>query len=81
MPSPHDLASEHEDREIYEHALEQLSDNERELIIARLEFQLPYEELAVTLKRRNAQATRVASRRAVVKLANTMQRLRTARQN
>jgi RNA polymerase sigma factor (sigma-70 family) len=81
LPSPYEMALEHEDREVYEQALEELGGEERELVIGRLEWALPYEELAAALGRPSADAARVAARRAIIKLAGTMQRLRTMRRS
>jgi RNA polymerase sigma-70 factor (ECF subfamily) len=77
LPSPYELALEQEDRDIYEEALEQLSEDDRELVIGRLEWGMEYEELGASLPRpRTRDATRVAARRAVEKLAHIMMRLR-----
>jgi RNA polymerase sigma-70 factor (ECF subfamily) len=78
LPSPYEIAVRSEDREFYEQALEQLSDDDRELVIGRVEWGLSYAELSQALGRPSDDAARVASRRAVVKLAEAMQRLRTA---
>lgn len=79
LPSPYELAVRQEDREVYEQALDQLSDDDRELVIGRLEWGLSYAELAQALSRPSVDAARVAARRAAVKLAETMQRLRSDR--
>ena len=76
-PSPYQLAVDSEDRRIYEAALEELSEDDREFAIGRLELGLPYEQLAVALGRRSSEAARLAARRAVEKLAHIMLRLRT----
>ena len=77
LPSPYDTAISQEHRELYERALEALAEGERELVIGRVEWGLDYEELAAAVGRPTAEAARVASRRAIVKLAEIMQRLRT----
>jgi RNA polymerase sigma-70 factor (ECF subfamily) len=79
LPSPYDIAVKGEDREIYEQALDTLSDDDRDLVIGRLEWGLSYSELAEALKRPSVDAARVAARRAVVKLAEVMHRLRKGR--
>jgi RNA polymerase sigma-70 factor (ECF subfamily) len=77
LASPYESALAQEDRDIYEEALQLLSDDDRDLVIGRLEWVMEYEELAASLpRRRTTEATRVAARRAVEKLARTMQQLR-----
>ena len=58
--------------ERYERALERLSASDREAVIARLELQYSYEELAVVLDKPTADAARVAVTRAVKRLAREM---------
>jgi RNA polymerase sigma-70 factor (ECF subfamily) len=62
----------------YETALERLRSGEREAIVARLELQQSYEEIAVTLDKPSADAARVAVKRAVATLIEEMARLETA---
>ena len=58
--------------ERYEKALQRLSAGDREAVIARLELQYSYEELAVVLDKPTADAARVAVTRAVKRLAREM---------
>ena len=76
LPTPYDLRAMQEDREMFERALDELPDDDRELVIARLEWGLSYAEVAAALGRPSPDAARVAVRRAVVKLADGMRRLR-----
>ncbi len=77
LPSPYELAVSQEDREMYESCLQELSEDDRELVIGRLEWGLSYGELAAEVDRPTPDAARVAVRRAIVKLAEAMQRKRT----
>ena len=76
QPSPYEMAVKHEDREIFEAALEELRDEDRELIIARVEWGLDYDDIAAALGKPTANAARVGVRRAVLKLAGIMERRR-----
>jgi RNA polymerase sigma factor (sigma-70 family) len=76
VPSPYDIAAMEEDREMFERALKELREEQRELVIARLEWGLEYAEIAQALGKPSPDAARVAVRRAVVKLAEDMRRLR-----
>jgi RNA polymerase sigma-70 factor (ECF subfamily) len=58
--------------ERYERALQRLSPADREAVIARLELQYSYDELAVVLDKPTADAARVAVTRAVKRLAREM---------
>jgi RNA polymerase sigma-70 factor (ECF subfamily) len=58
--------------ERYERALQRLSAGDREAVIARLELQYSYDELAVVLDKPTADAARVAVTRAVKRLAREM---------
>jgi RNA polymerase sigma-70 factor (ECF subfamily) len=78
LPSPYDAAVDNEDLEIFDAALSELRDEDRELVIARVEWGLSYEEIAETLGKPTGEAARVALRRAVVKLADIMSRHRTS---
>ena len=78
MASPFELAVDQEDRERFEAALNDLREEDRELIIARVEWGLSYEELAVALGKPTAAAARVAVRRAVLRMAEVMGRKRAA---
>jgi RNA polymerase sigma-70 factor (ECF subfamily) len=76
LPSPYELASRQEDRDLLDAALEELRDEDRELVIGRVEWGFSYEELAVALDKPSVDAVRVAARRAVVRLADIMARMR-----
>jgi RNA polymerase sigma factor (sigma-70 family) len=60
--------------ERYDAGLQQLSPEERELLVARLEFGCSYEQVAEAVGRPTAEAARLAVRRALVHLAQVMQR-------
>ncbi len=60
--------------ERYEAALARLSDTDRELIVASVELGYNYEQLAEATGRRSADAARKAARRALIKLAEEMER-------
>ena len=70
--SPLDRAIGSENVERYEAALLRLRPTDREAIIARLELQYSYEELAVALDKPTANAARVAVLRAMERLAKEM---------
>jgi RNA polymerase sigma-70 factor (ECF subfamily) len=67
-PSPLEHAIGHEAFERYERALERLSPSDREAVIARIELQQSYEEVAVALGKPNANAARTAVVRAISRL-------------
>lgn len=73
-PSPFELAAGEELLEAYEAAMERLRPEERELIVARVQMQLSYEEVAETTGRANANAARSAVVRALGRLAEEMGR-------
>jgi RNA polymerase sigma-70 factor (ECF subfamily) len=56
----------------YEAALARLNPGDREAIIARMELQQSYEEVALALGKPNANAARVAVRRAIERLLREM---------
>ena len=58
----------------YEQALRQLKPEEQEAVIGRLELGLSYDELALALEKPTADAARKAAQRALVQLAEEMQR-------
>ena len=58
--------------ERYEAALQKLTDDEHELIVARIELGLTYAEMASALDRPSADAARMAVGRALVRLAQEM---------
>jgi RNA polymerase sigma factor (sigma-70 family) len=76
LPSPYDSAASREDRRIFEAALLELRDDDRELVIGRVEWGLTYEELARALGKSSPDAARIGVRRAVVRLAKVMERKR-----
>lgn len=72
--SPGDLALDVESRERYESALSTLTPVEREMVIARIELGMTYEEIAHALHRSSADAVRMAIGRALVRLSKDMDR-------
>jgi RNA polymerase sigma factor (sigma-70 family) len=72
--TPLEQAIGHEAREHYEAALQRLKPDDRELIIARVEMEYTYEELAQALGRPSPEAARKAAQRALVRLAEEMKR-------
>lgn len=72
--SPLETAMGKEAHDRYEAGLAVLRDDERELIIGRVEWGLDYGELAKALSKPSPDAARVATRRAVLKLAEVMNR-------
>lgn len=70
--SPHDQAAAGEDQERYRQALATLSEVDRELIVARLQLGYSYEQVALATRRPTPDAARMAFKRALLKLANTM---------
>ena len=73
-PSPLEQAVGQEAVDRYEAALARLSDTDRELIVASIELGYNYEQLAEATGRRSADAARKAARRALIKLAEEMDR-------
>ena len=71
-PSPLEEAIGHEGVERYEAALKELRPADREAIIARLELQQSYEEVAIALGKPSADAARMAVTRAVKALIQAM---------
>lgn len=71
-PSPLEHAVGRETMERYEAALRRLRPSDREAIVARLELQQSYEEVAVALRKPNANAARVAVTRALARLVREM---------
>jgi RNA polymerase sigma-70 factor (ECF subfamily) len=72
--SPLEQAIGSEAVERYEQALQRLTVEEREAIIARVEMGYSYEELAETLGKPTSEAARKAAHRALVRLAQEMDR-------
>ena len=73
-PSPLDEAIGRENVARYERALGALDEEERQVIIARLEWGYSYQEMAEALNRPSPEAARQALRRAVTRLAREMSR-------
>jgi RNA polymerase sigma-70 factor, ECF subfamily len=74
--SPLERAIGREGIERYEAALERLRPIDREAIVARIELQQSYEEVAVALGKPNANAARVAVMRALARLVEEMEHVR-----
>jgi RNA polymerase sigma-70 factor (ECF subfamily) len=74
-PSPLEQAIGREGFERYEAALAKLSESDREAIVARVELQQSYEEVAIALQKPTANAARVAVTRAVKNLVKAMRDL------
>ena len=72
--SPLELTIQHESLERYDRALATRRDEERELLVGRLELGLTYEELAVSSGKPTSEAARKAAQRALIKLIEEMQR-------
>jgi RNA polymerase sigma-70 factor (ECF subfamily) len=70
--SPLDALIGEENAELYDRALERLSEDEQEAIIGRLEMGYSYQDLAVVLGRPSADAARMAVTRALKHLAREM---------
>jgi RNA polymerase sigma-70 factor, ECF subfamily len=71
-PSPLLTAMGKETLAAYEAALDQLREEDRELIIGRVEWGWDYHELAAALGKPSANAARIAVSRAILKLAALM---------
>ena len=71
-PSPLERAIGREGIERYEAALERLKPEDREAIIARIELQQSYEEVAIALGKPSANAARAAVTRALARLIDEM---------
>jgi RNA polymerase sigma-70 factor (ECF subfamily) len=71
-PSPIDRILASEERHLYETALEQLSEEDREAILARFELDLSWAEVADLLGKPSVDAARVATKRAVDRLSLLM---------
>ena len=72
--SPLEEAIGREALDRYEAALARLRPDEREAIIARVEMDFSYEEMAEALDKPSADAARKAARRALLRLADEMKR-------
>jgi RNA polymerase sigma-70 factor (ECF subfamily) len=73
-PSPLEEAIGSRALDAYERALERLRPAEREAIVARVEMGLSYEELAAALQKPTADAARKFAQRALIRLAEEMDR-------
>lgn len=74
VTSPIDAAIRHEQLDRYQAALSRLSEPERDLIVARVELGLTYEEAAVMLGKSSWDAARKATARALLRLATELKR-------
>lgn len=74
-PSPFEQVADLEKRRRFLEALEQLRDTDRELIVAVLDLGYSYEQAALATGKPNAEAARVAVRRALTRLAAQMARV------
>ena len=72
--SPLDEAIGHEAVERYEAALEKLSSDDRAAIVARIEMECSYQEVALSLGKPSADAARMTVSRALLRLAEEMAR-------
>jgi RNA polymerase sigma-70 factor (ECF subfamily) len=72
--SPVEVAIGGQAVESYDAALSRLRPEERELIIARVELELTYQEVAAALGKPSADAARMAVARALVRLSEEMNR-------
>jgi RNA polymerase sigma-70 factor (ECF subfamily) len=72
--SPLEAAIREEQLDRYEAALSRLSEQDRDLIVARVEVGLTYEEIAEALGKPSWNAARMATARALVRLAEELKR-------
>lgn len=73
--SPLEAAISAEDAERYEQALSRLNDDDRQLIVLRVELGLDYAGIAAAMNKPSAAAARMACTRAVARLAQDMRRV------
>jgi RNA polymerase sigma-70 factor (ECF subfamily) len=73
-PSPLEHAIGREGFERYEAALQRLKPSDREVIVARIELQQSYDEIAVAIGKPTANAARVAVTRALARLVEELDR-------
>ncbi|MCB1036475.1 MAG: sigma-70 family RNA polymerase sigma factor [Acidobacteria bacterium] len=71
-PSPLDQAVAAEELRRYRQGLEQLSPVERDLLVGRLELDYSFEQLALVTGKSSPDAARMATRRALLRLAEIM---------
>jgi RNA polymerase sigma factor (sigma-70 family) len=74
--SPLDAAIREEQHDRYEVALGRLTETERDLIVARVEVGLTYEEIAELTRKPSWNAARMATARALMRLAEELKRER-----
>jgi RNA polymerase sigma-70 factor (ECF subfamily) len=74
--SPLEAAIRQEQLDRYDAALARLTEHERDLIVARLELGLTYEEIADALEKPSWNAARMATARALLRLAEALKRER-----
>jgi RNA polymerase sigma factor (sigma-70 family) len=74
--SPLERVLDGEQIELYEAAVERLRPRDAALVTLKIDEQLGYDEIAVELGFRSANAARVATRRAVIRLVHEMSRLK-----
>jgi RNA polymerase sigma factor (sigma-70 family) len=79
--SPLECVLDEEQIQLYEAAVERLKPRDAALVTLKIDEQLGYEEIAVELGFRSANAARVATRRAVLRLAHEMSRLKSTISN
>jgi len=72
--SPLDAAIGSETAALYVAALERLSSDEQQAVVARVELSYSYEQIALLLDKRTADAARLAVSRALLRLAEEMGR-------
>ncbi len=72
-PSPLEQAIGQQAMDRYEAALGRLREEDRDILIGRIELGLTYEELAAAAEKPSADAARKAAQRALVKLVEEMQ--------
>jgi hypothetical protein len=72
MSPPADTASKADWDRKYEAALELLNQDDRKLVVGRLELRYSYEQLAVCTGRASRVAALLATRRAVISLARLL---------
>lgn len=73
--SPLEAAMSAEDADRYEQALSRLSDDDRQLIVLRVELGLEYAAMAAAMNKPSAAAARMACTRAIGRLAQEMRRV------
>jgi RNA polymerase sigma-70 factor, ECF subfamily len=78
-PTPFEQALDNEDRDRYRLALQRLTEEEQQLIVARVDLGYTYEQVALVTGRSTPDAARVAIRRALQKLAEEMKRVERAK--